>query len=375
MIVTFPNFGYAGLAASKFFAEIGIKYVLPEKNSKRTLKRGAEYAPEDMCIPFKYMIGNLMEAYDRGADTVIMMATAGPCRLGEYGQLLKVILDENQYRMQWVLVDAPSVIGKKEFISRIRNVLDNSEKNGINIAVALVKTLSMVRNMDGFRHKAAWKAGYMNKPHMAVELLRETEKSVYNAESIKSCMNILVAANKKMKRFERKKNAVPVKILVTGEIYTSMEDDANGNIEEKLMNMGCCVRLHVNLSWWMRHVLLNALVPQDIANALQGRRGMKYNVGGYSREAVNEIIRTRKFDGVIKVMPSGCMPEIVAKSYCEKLQNEKDYKILYLIYDEMSENAGYETRTEAFTDMLERRRHVLAGDRYRFNKHGSGVDR
>lgn len=375
MIVTFPNFGYAGLAASKFFAEVGIEYVIPEKNSKSILKRGSEYAPEDMCMPFKYMMGNLMEAHDRGADTVIMMATAGPCRLGEYGQLLKVILDENRYKMQWILVDAPSVIGKKEFVNRIKKVMNSSEKNCIKIVMALMKALIMVRKMDGFRHKVAWKAGYLKEPHTAAQLLRETEKSVYDAESIKSCMNIITDATEKLQRLERRKNADPVKVLVTGEIYTSMEDDANGNIEEKLMSMGCCVKLHVNLTWWIRHTLLNSLAIQDAAAAVQGKKGMKYNVGGYSREAVNEIIRSHKFDGVIKVMPSGCMPEIVAKSYCENLQREKGIKILHLVYDEMSENTGYETRIEAFADMLERRKHVLAGDRYRLNKHRSGVDR
>ena len=72
-------------------------------------------------------------------------------------------------------------------------------------------------------------------------------------------------------------------------------------------------------------------------------------------------------------MPAGCMPEIVAKAFCEGIQDKQDNKILHLIYDEMKADAGYQTRIEAFVDMLERRKHVLAGNRHRFNKYRSGI--
>lgn len=374
MILTFPNFGYSALVISKIFGELGIDFVLPQKNNKHILKMGSEKAPEDMCVPFKYMVGNLMDAYGRGADTVLMMATAGPCRLGEYGQLLKEILDRSGYAMDWILIDAPSVIGKKEFISRVKKVTDLSEKSRRYMAGAVLKNLILVKKLDALRHKAAWTAGYLEKPYKAAGILRETETKVYNSSSWAECMKIMGNSEKTLTGFKRKHNANPVKILIAGEIYTSMESDSNGYLEEMLMCMGCSVRMHASLTWWVEHTLLNMAVPSQLISLIWCREGMKYNVGGYSRETVNKILHSRKFDGVIKVMPSGCMPEIVAKSYCENIQKKKDYKILYLVYDEMSENTGYETRVEAFTDMLERRKHVLAGDRHRLHKHGSGID-
>ena len=55
-------------------------------------------------------------------------------------------------------------------------------------------------------------------------------------------------------------------------------------------------------------------------------------------------------------MPAGCMPEIVGHAAIDKISEEKGINTLSLVYDEMSGEAGYMTRLEAFFDMLERKR-------------------
>ena len=111
------------------------------------------------------------------------------------------------------------------------------------------------------------------------------------------------------------------------------------------------------------------MVPDRLYDIFSVKGGVPCNIGGYGRQTVSAILKSDSVDGIIKIMPSGCMPEIVTKALCEKLQSEKDLRILHLVYDEMSGDAGYQTRTAAFVDMLERRKHVLAGNRHRFHKH------
>jgi predicted nucleotide-binding protein (sugar kinase/HSP70/actin superfamily) len=41
-----------------------IPYVMPEKNNKTTLQTGAYYSPEEICLPFKLILGNLIEAVE-----------------------------------------------------------------------------------------------------------------------------------------------------------------------------------------------------------------------------------------------------------------------------------------------------------------------
>ena len=62
------------------------------------------------------------------------------------------------------------------------------------------------------------------------------------------------------------------------------------------------------------------------------------------------------FDGVIQLLPLNCMPEIVAKSILCNVSKDLNFPIMTLILDEMTGEAGYLTRLEAFVDLLKRRR-------------------
>jgi predicted nucleotide-binding protein (sugar kinase/HSP70/actin superfamily) len=62
------------------------------------------------------------------------------------------------------------------------------------------------------------------------------------------------------------------------------------------------------------------------------------------------------FDGVVQIYPLTCMPEIVAQSILPSIERDYDISILTLIIDEMTGEAGYMTRIEAFVDLLNKRR-------------------
>jgi predicted nucleotide-binding protein (sugar kinase/HSP70/actin superfamily) len=61
-------------------------------------------------------------------------------------------------------------------------------------------------------------------------------------------------------------------------------------------------------------------------------------------------------DGAIQIFPMGCMPEIVSKAILPSIARDRDFPIMSLVVDEMTGEAGYVTRIEAFIDMLERRK-------------------
>lgn len=369
MIVTFPNLGPMAYVLSNFFDELGIPHVVPPENDRNTLEAGIEISPEEMCLPFKFMTGNLKRAYDMGADTVVMSATCGPCRLGEYGQLMMQVMEQAGCSYRWILLDSPSEIGLKEFKNRVSVLSTDCGIGAVRTAGSILTGFRMISKLDRLRQKAERTAGYLAEPYEAVRLLRKIEEELKLSESFEESMNYIDDACKRLKKLPRKKNADPVRVLVTGEIYTSIEKSANGRLEEKLMKLGCSVERDLSISWWLRHTLADILIPDRVYDMFCPKGGIPCNIGGYGRQTVSGILKSRFVDGIIKIMPSGCMPEIVAKAFCEKLQDESDLRILHLIYDEMSGEAGYQTRTEAFVDMLERRKHVLAGDRHRLHKH------
>lgn len=364
MNVTFPHFGPLSITLKQMMNHVGVSYVLPPENNDESLRIGSALCPEEMCLPFKYMAGNLKMAYELGADTAVMMATGGPCRLGEYCELLKTVLDKAGCRFEWILLDSPSEIGSQEFAARVKLLCsgNNAKCSSTKITEGLMRSLRLIKSIDRFRSSIMQSAGYLECPGEAVRLLKDTMAGLEEASDFRECFDIIKKAEKTLAAFAHRDGAEPVKILIAGEIYTSVEPAANGSIEEMLAELGCSVRKHIDISWWIKYTLKESVLPGRIRDKTKVKDAIDYNIGGYGRETSARIIMDDWSDGVIKLMPAGCMPEIVTKAFCENVEKDKNLKVLNLIYDELKGEAGYETRVEAFVDMLERRKRVLAGN-------------
>lgn len=50
------------------------------------------------------------------------------------------------------------------------------------------------------------------------------------------------------------------------------------------------------------------------------------------------------------------MPEIITRSFIPQLSKEHNMPVLSLVLDEHTGETGFQTRIEAFTDLLERRK-------------------
>lgn len=64
-------------------------------------------------------------------------------------------------------------------------------------------------------------------------------------------------------------------------------------------------------------------------------------------------------DGVIQILPFGCMPEIVAESIIPAIFRDLHSPAMVLTVDELTGEAGYMTRLEAFTDLLLQKRGLM----------------
>lgn len=357
MALTFPHIGAVHIPVSLALRSLGIPHVIPPANTAKTLEKGEAVSPEEICLPFKYMAGNLIQAYEAGARRVVMPATMGPCRLGEYGELLKNVLDKAGYEMGWILLDTPKAIGLKKWLDRIAQAACDMEVKWPEAAKVLAQSIWLMKRIDGVEAALKQLAGFASVPSQCVTLLRNFRQELHQQESMGSAFSLIRHYEQKAKGIPRAHGAKPIKLLVTGEIYTSIEPAANQNLEERLMLLGCQVRRPVTISWWLRHTAMNAFPRAK----KRSERYLPYSIGGYAKETVRDI-GTAEEDGVVKIMPAGCMPEIVAKAASGRIEEEQGKKVLHLIFGEMQAGAGYETRIEAFVDMLERRKRVFSRD-------------
>ncbi len=356
MKITFPHIGDAHLIGRIFFSEIGVEIVTPNGNSLKGLEAGSSICPDEICIPFKLMAANLIEAYHKGADTVIMPATMGPCRLGEYAELLKSILDKRGYPFRWILLDSTQAIGKKELMRRLAQVVSDSQMSKPTILRALNRTYKVVKNLELLDQRAHILAGYEVEKGYCKKALSACRKELAEAEDSRTALRIIRNRLSDLEKIPVDFGRQPLKVLLTGEIFSMIEPFANHHIEELLMDMGVAFHKRVTLGWWINRTVVN---PYQTKGLLAKRNHyLPYAIGGYAKETVEEGVLCRKkgYDGIIQVFPVGCMPEIVAKAVFARMMKEDNLSILTVIYDEMGGEAGYITRIEAFIDMLARKK-------------------
>ncbi|MDD2496943.1 MAG: hypothetical protein PHY90_02230 [Desulfitobacteriaceae bacterium] len=62
------------------------------------------------------------------------------------------------------------------------------------------------------------------------------------------------------------------------------------------------------------------------------------------------------FDGIVHLMPFGCLPELISQSIMPKVSEDLDIPVLTLSLDEQTGRANSLTRLEAFVDLIRTRK-------------------
>jgi predicted nucleotide-binding protein (sugar kinase/HSP70/actin superfamily) len=356
--VTFPHMGNIYLAVKALFDGLGIDYAIPPFNSRKALEIGSFYSPEEICLPFKIMIGNYIQAIEMGADTVIITGSCGPCRFGEYCEMQMKLLKRLGKPLDFIVIDAPKAIGVNKLLSRLGKIAKSNTKSKAQKLLALsraIRVMSMIDHLEAMVHE---KAGYEKNRGKCKELLHRTRAEALKCNNPAEMLEVLRNAHKSLNKIETDSQKKPVRIAVIGEIYTVIEPFSNLYIEDKLMDYGVSTRRKLTPSWWVGNMVLT---PTRL-HGLDIRRGSKkylpYYIGGHARECIGEAVLSADegMDGAIQIFPMGCMPEIVSKAILPSVARDRDFPIMSLVVDEMTGEAGYVTRIEAFIDMLERRK-------------------
>ena len=348
MKVTFPHMGNIWVAVKAMANKLGIDLVIPPPTSQRTLSLGVKYSPEMACLPFKLTLGNMIEALELGADTVVMTGGNGPCRFGYYHKVQEPILRELGYNFYMVTQDFGI----------------------IHMIKYLTKGASMGKVIAGFRFARA-KLKALDKLEQLVFKIRAIERDKGSAtqiyrDSIKAIDDAgdYQAIKQAKQEHLQKLNSLPIisspdtlKIGVTGELFLVIDPFAVMDIEIELGKLGAEVR-YLQSIWEL--VNLN---PFLIAFGLREKdkshkAAMPYlscHVGGDGWQSVGEkVLHARDLDGLVHIEPLGCLPEIMARNIMPSTKEK--LPVLNLIFDEHTARTGVVNRLEAFVDMLHRKK-------------------
>ncbi|GAV22328.1 hypothetical protein cpu_08380 [Carboxydothermus pertinax] len=334
--------------------ELEVKVVLPPPITKKTLTLGTKYGPEFACLPFKINLGNFIEAYELGADTILMAGGTGPCRFGYYAYVEQEILRDLGIYYDLLVLEPPER-NILEFITKLKKLTGN--KPLPQVIRAIKKGFFKIKAADEIEKKAAFfRARELTKgvtDRVWQEFLRNLDQAK-NEKEINEAMNM---AKESLASIPVDLTRKVLKVGVVGEIYTLLEPFTNFNIERHLGNLGVEVCRTIYLSEWVNDHLFMGLFRNFSRHEEIVREAAPYLchfVGGHGQETVGGVkyLKKQGYDGVIQLLPFTCMPEIVAQAVLPEVSEQLDIPVLTLVVDEHTGEAGLLTRLEAFCDLL-----------------------
>ncbi|MCR4443378.1 MAG: hypothetical protein QHH10_13875 [Peptococcaceae bacterium] len=348
MRLSFPHIGKLHAALEKVCRLLGIPCLVPSLPGPRALELGQELAPEGSCLPFCLVLGNMREALELGADTLIMPGGSGPCRFGYFAYLAFQLLNEAGYRF------APLIIDRGHYYVNFRQI----KKTGGVSTLALLKAIrfgwavvACEDALDRLERECL--------PPETGAFLKTCRDRLKETSSLVEVAGIHQAALRFREKHLLTSRKEFLKVGLVGDIYTLLEPYANNRVEEYLREKGVVVIREMSISGWLPNIFLPWRRSRYRQNLLElASPYLRDAVGGFGLESVAKAkgMRARPVDGIIQLFPLGCMPEIVARSALDKLSREEDVPVLSVTLDQHKGMTGFETRLEAFLDVLAARK-------------------
>jgi predicted nucleotide-binding protein (sugar kinase/HSP70/actin superfamily) len=318
--------------------------------TKRTLEIGAKHSPEFVCLPFKYNLGNFIEAIEDGADVIIQ--AGGGCRFGYYAEVQEAICRDLGHDVDFIqLSDGSDIRTLVRFFRRHnRHVSPREMRRVVALAWSKLKALDamedVVRKNSGFEldpgaHDAEF-ARFLRelaeaREEAAVARLRDRTQDAFE-------------------RIRIDKPEHPLRVAVVGELYVLMEPFSNMEVERFLAGRGVEVHRFCNVTGILERTMEGYPHIQRMLNETGDY--LTYDPGAEGSYSVYYTLKLMDegFDGVVHVKPFGCMPEVTAMAALQRISRERTFPVLFMSYDVQTSSTGVMTRLEAFCDMLAMRR-------------------
>ncbi len=358
MKVTFPYMGTT-VVYKKLLEMLGHDVILPPKPTRTTINLGVKYSPEFACFPLKVIMGSYFEAIQKGAEVIVTSGGNGPCRAGFYERVHQRILESEGYDVDFIVFDS-MFRDPKTFFRNIKKLRDRTP--WIQVMKSLLLIYDMIGKLDHLEKKVQCIRAYEKNRG---ETSRIWEKIQYDFDQAFS----FASMKKAFKLGKEKLNSVPIhhieeeeqiRIGIVGEIYVVMEDSINMKMEQVLNSLGAEVERSQYLSQWVTYNMLPKWMNWTHENAVlkKGEPYIPILIGGHAKQSVGQIVDygQRKFDGVVHLMPFGCLPELVSQSIIPKISEDYNIPVLTISLDEQTGIANNQTRIEAFVDLVRGKR-------------------
>jgi len=315
--------------------------------TKKTVEIGAKHSPDTVCTPFKIVMGQFIEALERGANCFIMPAFG--CRLGFYDILHKQVLEDLGYKFEMLTLFDYIASTNKMFASLSSY---NPELTREKFDEVLSFIAQIVMDMDWMSNHIRRNAGFeVNKGEFEKNYMKYLAEAA-KLENKEAAITLGEKYKKLFNEIKIDKPEKPIRIGLVGDLYTVIEPHGNCEIVKWLISNGVEVVSKFDLTYL-------AATMFNIPALIEKSGGyVDYNIGG---SANNNIALAYEFvnngiDGIIHMKAETCTPEITAMTILQNISSDYDVPFMYLTFGTETGEAGMHTRWEAFLDMVKMRR-------------------
>jgi len=351
--ISFPHMGKYHVPIKrlmeKLVGEYGEVFAAPAI-TKRTIELGTKHSPEFVCVPFKYNLGNFIEALENGAT--VLFHTSGDCRMGFYNEVQEQILRDLGYEFEMCIIETNS---RNRSLKNFHNMFKrmNPRLTYAKTVSAILLAVRIIFAMDKIEKYVRENIGFETREGELEKIENIFLKEVSKARNIFQVDAVYRKFSKRLKDVPLNKPKNTMKIGVVGELYVLMEPFSNYFIEKELAKFGIEVTRFIDVSYLL-------FSPQHkIPNLIKEADGyVTYEIGADGTDSVAKCVYFAKngYDGIIHLKPFGCTPEVNSIPICQKVSEDYGIPVLYFSFDSQTSETGVKTRLEAFYDMLEMKR-------------------
>ena len=252
--------------------------IVPPPITKKTIELGSKYSPDYVCMPFKYNLGNFIEALENGANVILQ--AGGGCRYGYYAELQEQILKDLGYKFEFVNFIENNHVSIFNIYNYAKSL--NKKLNIISFSYYALNTAIMIIIMDKLSKYPRENLGFEKEKNSFLNTKRQFQ------EELKMKKHTPLSLVRLFLKYKRKYKSLPInkpknclKIGLVGELYSIMEPNSSNNIELKLASLGIEVHRFTTLTYLLfqkKHRLKKLLK--------KGKKYLKYHLGADATESV-----------------------------------------------------------------------------------------
>ena len=332
----FPDFG--GLFES-FFLELGQDIAVSPDTNRRVLDLGVGCCVDEACLPFKVFHGHVCWLRDNGDCDMIVIPRFMHLRENEsicpkfcgLPEMVKYSVP-GLPPIIGVPIDWSSAQGLRAWARAVASYLGCAKSDAYSALHAAVSKHNEVA--QGYavlseQNRQSSRRDGLDGQSRATELAAPSRLS----ELTGSCKpeNLTVSSNREFR------------IALLGHPYNVQDAFLNMNVAQKLARLGAAIVTDASVS--------ETDVNREVASLF---KKPFWTLARYSYGAAKHLYRTDAVDGIVYVSSFACGIDSVV---VELIRDATDgLPLLVLKVDEHTGEAGIDTRLEAFTDLLRRRK-------------------